>query len=320
MALIIEVLDHRGSVIAFHRCDETAVTIGRSYENDIVLHDETVDAFHAIAHPQLEGGIELVDRGSVNGIALPKRKSTPLSSLRLETGDQVVLGRTRLRLVDSQAELEKAHSIKPAMPQWVAWLHSPWPIAVMCALLLSFVALENYASSYVELKLSDYLSAVFEEFAFYAVLIFVLGVISRLAKKHWNIQSNLTIILIVDLVHILINYLMNIVQFNVGQLFSSSVSSMIENVSYTLIFVWLVTHNLVIKKTWVRWSWVMGLAGFMAIYSITQMVKLSFDPSRFRPPMTTSFSSVVLPGVSVISEEAFIQQSSTLFNQSDTVD
>ena len=105
--MIVELLDRRGAVRQRVRLRAFPATIGRGYDNDVILDDRHVDVHHAQVTRNGLGGLVLLDQGSVNGLIDPPsgRRS---GQVPLQSGTEVRLGRTVLRFVDPSAPLEAA--------------------------------------------------------------------------------------------------------------------------------------------------------------------------------------------------------------------
>ena len=64
----IEVLSRHREVVTRHRVTSNAITIGRAYDNDIVLDDPHVAAHHLRLARGNDGAWVAEDLGSVNGV------------------------------------------------------------------------------------------------------------------------------------------------------------------------------------------------------------------------------------------------------------
>ena len=101
MALIIEIATGRGSdVRARVRVDALPFTMGRAYDNDLILDDAYVDARHARIVCAANGLVVLEDLGSINGIVAPDSSERPLA-VEVRSGTAVRIGRTTLRFRDT---------------------------------------------------------------------------------------------------------------------------------------------------------------------------------------------------------------------------
>jgi pSer/pThr/pTyr-binding forkhead associated (FHA) protein len=75
--------------------EKTTVTVGRHFENDIVLRDDTVSRHHA-SFIRDESGFIVTDKGSKNGIIV---NAINVESARLEDGDVVRIGDNLVMIV-----------------------------------------------------------------------------------------------------------------------------------------------------------------------------------------------------------------------------
>lgn len=92
----LEVLDSRHRVRERVRVDSFPATIGRSYENDVILDDNFVCPRHAQVVRMEDGSFVVEDLGSVNGLFRPKGRNR-LTRLSLVPGDAFRVGRTTVR-------------------------------------------------------------------------------------------------------------------------------------------------------------------------------------------------------------------------------
>lgn len=94
----IEILARNGDVLSRQRFASLPVTLGRGYDNDVVLDDAHTAPRHAVLEHDGDGALVLRDAGSRNGIVLHGRRA-PLVPL---DGTTIVrLGHTRLRVRDA---------------------------------------------------------------------------------------------------------------------------------------------------------------------------------------------------------------------------
>ena len=132
-AFWIEVLSrHHRDVAQRHRVAGGAATLGRAYDNDVVLDDPFVAPRHLRVLRDAEGRLFAEDLGSANGIAREgSRRRERLIPLDGETAIRV--GHTLVRVRDAS---------HPVAPERVARpLAHTWPAAI--ALLVALVAMEG---------------------------------------------------------------------------------------------------------------------------------------------------------------------------------
>ncbi|WEF33663.1 FHA domain-containing protein [Pseudoduganella chitinolytica] len=94
----VEVLARNGDVLSRQRCAALPVTIGRGYDNDVILDDAHTAPHHAVLETAEDGGLVLRDLGSQNGIVLHGRRQQQVA---LDGSTVVRLGHTRVRVRDA---------------------------------------------------------------------------------------------------------------------------------------------------------------------------------------------------------------------------
>jgi pSer/pThr/pTyr-binding forkhead associated (FHA) protein len=136
--VIVEVVDHRGRVRQRHRLTADRLTVGRGYDNDLIVDDPYVDARQLVLGPDLETGALIVsDPGSTNGTWTGERR---WSSGPLRPGLTLRIGRTTLRFVSPD------EAVAPTLPdrRRVSWLGavllSPIRAALLAAVGFTVVA------------------------------------------------------------------------------------------------------------------------------------------------------------------------------------
>ena len=140
MALIIEEINRAHRVGARYRLDGERATIGRCYDNAVMVEDPHADAVHAEVVRDEDGCYVLRDLDSLNGMRLMRNfrdksvKPTNIREHQIESGDEVQIGKSRLRFIDTEM------SVPPAIPLHSAEtvfdrLATPLVATVLCALV-----------------------------------------------------------------------------------------------------------------------------------------------------------------------------------------
>ncbi|WP_160152494.1 FHA domain-containing protein [Microbulbifer sp. ALW1] len=143
MALIIEEISRAHRVDTRYRMEEDRATLGRCYDNAVMVQDPHVDPVHAEVVKDEDGCYLLRDLNSLNGIRLLgnfRDKSVKPTAIRehlIESGDEIQIGKSRLRFIDTDM------SVAPAVP-----LHSaetvfdrvatPLVATLLCLLVAGF--------------------------------------------------------------------------------------------------------------------------------------------------------------------------------------
>jgi len=107
--ILVEVRDRRLHLRSRHRLERFPISIGRAYDNDIIVDDRYVDAHHASLSLDDDGVVVIEDLESVNGVKDGLRGARA-ARIRLPSGGTVRLGETVLRMLDV------GHNVARAVP------------------------------------------------------------------------------------------------------------------------------------------------------------------------------------------------------------
>ncbi len=95
--IVLEVLEKSGKVRERMRFGTFPVTVGRAYDNDVILDDEYVSPRHLVIERDAEGALRAVDLNSENGLyQVPSLKR--IDALPIATDNQVLVGGTQIRI------------------------------------------------------------------------------------------------------------------------------------------------------------------------------------------------------------------------------
>lgn len=97
MEIIIEEISRNHKLISRHRFAQKSVSIGRSYQNDMILSDPHICAEHLQICYNGEQWV-LRDNNSVNGSYLEHSKN-PISVHHITSGDVILLGKRLVRII-----------------------------------------------------------------------------------------------------------------------------------------------------------------------------------------------------------------------------
>ena len=109
MAVIVEVLNKQQKVTERHKFIQQQVSLGRAFDNDVILFNKHVCPYHAKLQQDEEGHWWLEDLSSVNGSFVLDRKAV-VAKEPLRSGEICWLGEQALRLYDD------AHPVAETMP------------------------------------------------------------------------------------------------------------------------------------------------------------------------------------------------------------
>ncbi|WP_315720415.1 MULTISPECIES: FHA domain-containing protein [unclassified Bradyrhizobium] len=147
----IEILSKHRDVAGRFRVDAAEISIGRGYDNHVILDDPYVAARHVRIFRDEEGRLVAEDLGSANGLYLGRSKSRK-PQLVLDGSEPIRIGQTLLRVRDAGHAVEPerlAGSERGALPIVAA--------IVLGAALVALNAILVWFAQTSEPHLSDYL-------------------------------------------------------------------------------------------------------------------------------------------------------------------
>ena len=100
--MIVEQLDLRGRVAHRHRIGTARFTVGRGYDNDLILDDPYADPHHLEIVPNGDGRLEFTDLNSTNGTWDPRLHANVTGGV-VRSGLELRVGRTLLRFSAPEA-------------------------------------------------------------------------------------------------------------------------------------------------------------------------------------------------------------------------
>ena len=182
----IEVLARNGDVLSRQRCDALPVTIGRGYDNDIILDDAHTAPHHAVLEAQEDGTLLLRDAGSQNGIVLhgKRQQSVPVNGTTI-----VRLGHTRLRVRDAGFPVEQEVT-DTTMHAWEGGV----PAVAGVALIALFVGVDQALTDTESFQAIKYLLTIATGLGAGLVWSGVWALINRLFGGHARLGRHLFIL------------------------------------------------------------------------------------------------------------------------------
>jgi hypothetical protein len=180
-------------VRARHRLDGGAVTLGRGYDNDIVLDDPYADVRHARIAPDEHGTLVIEDLGSVNALVAPDHTRQRRVAVRPDL--EVRAGRTRLRFRDSHAPLPPAlpDAHAPSGLRLPAWIGTGWGLVSVTAVATAGVTWETWLGTATASPASEVVSTVLAFLLIVAVWAGVWAVASRIVVQRFRFLGHLAV-------------------------------------------------------------------------------------------------------------------------------
>jgi hypothetical protein len=186
MTIWIETLNRVHDVVARVRVDGDSATIGRAYDNDVVLDDPYVAAHHARVARDAQGEIVAHDLGSENGLYDREGRRVPHVAV---DGDHIVrVGHTLLRVRDERYRVvPERRAFEPTPQGRVA--------AALAIVLVALLAIELWLGETGEPRASRYVLQVLAIVGVIAVWTTSWALLSRLFSGSARFSTHLAIAL-----------------------------------------------------------------------------------------------------------------------------
>ncbi|MFK7794245.1 MAG: FHA domain-containing protein [Gammaproteobacteria bacterium] len=236
MELIVEIINRSGRVLERRTLDGERITIGRAYDNSLILDDVSVDPHHISIDISGDGGFQLQDLASVNGLIYKNRNIK--GEVSLQSGDEFVLGKTHLRIYNLNHPVEETVSLD-SVDGVLNYLSKNIILvgAVLLATLL--IALEIWNGAVAELKAQDFFETISILYIGAIAIALFWGLIGRVVKHEMFFKMQLSLILFYISLAVCIQFLYHVILFNtLNYPITTSTYALIECIFLAILF-WL---------------------------------------------------------------------------------
>lgn len=291
MAKVILETIQRG-IHNYHKIDSFPVTVGRAFDNDIILQDVTISPHHLVILEKEDGsGYQIKNLSTENGTRVNKHK------LGEETVDvslpvDLKISDLKARLLATDMPVEKTY-IRDCSGLFCIFSSPVWAAILLFSTIALFF-LERYLATPVAKEPLFYLSSVLPSIWTVLGITVVIAGVSRLSTHRWEIIPAISIASLMFLIPQLFEYLGHYVSY----LFTSdSLGSWISNMAKFLIIPLLLAAFMV-KTIHTKWLPAVGVAimvysPFLAWQLLGLIDELKLKSGFSEVP---SYSQTLLPG------------------------
>ena len=309
MAFVVELISRSGRVIERSRFSQAQCTIGRGYDNDLILSDPYVGAHHARIVNDLEGmAVEVLD-----GEAHTQHGSRTIGAGRcpLQSGAKLVLGRTHIRVVDVHHPVEPTLAFE-RFDDWFAGLAQPGALLLLGALYLAIAFGSGFLTSYTEQEPARVLVDLMGPLGMMLAWALLWSLVTRVSRGEPRFMHHLVAALLAATVSLVFDLIIRVVAFNTGDTGLATVLGYL-GAGITLVLLLSLSLRAAFRQSvWVRRAFAHGtawaLVGFTALSTVSFVRDFSAAPD---------FESTVLPVwlrvVEPLPAETFVKNSEQLF-------
>lgn len=189
----------------------TELSIGRAFDNDLILNDPTISPHHAKISIDEEGSLWFSDLDSLNGSFKDRTKVT--GQVELKSGSELTLGKTTLNVFSPDHPVESAVQIQPASAL-TNWLANPLILATSVVLVALFYGIEQWLNMFQEFKWQEIINIELIIFGSALSIGIFWSIVGRIFKHEANFKSQMKIILIFMIIQFLVTKLIDVMLFN----------------------------------------------------------------------------------------------------------
>ncbi|WP_199610489.1 FHA domain-containing protein [Flocculibacter collagenilyticus] len=214
MALTIETISRSRKVLHRERIDAAEITIGRAYDNDIVLTEPHVDPHHAKLIRDGEGRWWMHDLKSSNGIFDQKRQRL-LGNTEVESGYIFTIGKISIRILFDHHPVSETLKISGLDDILYPLNHAGW--AVLSGLLFVGVfILFGYYETPDKVDMNKLIVGVITSFFVISLWPLFFALLTRLFKNEVKLSAQLTVSYVLFLLVLLSSFVLDMVSFNLN--------------------------------------------------------------------------------------------------------
>ena len=310
MAVIIEVTDAK--IQAQHRyiLEHDNISIGRAYNNDVVIDDPYCDPLHAQLS-LVEGQLWMQDLASLNGIIDQQGKRIN-EGQAIQSGDNIQIGKTQLRILDSEHPLPATLPLETGKRSFLSLAH-PSTALMLCALSI-LLHLDNiYLNAFHEENWSHYLLEGSSYLLLLLIPTAIIGFIGKVAQKQWRLAANFSLVCITTLAIGLLQQPFDLIQFNY---YIGEDAWLFETLSLTVALaavLGVLLFNLPIKRLRNKWLIITSLSAVALTIQVIHQQETQEKNRFFAIPTSKAFMGTTLPWVNQETETSFMQRSTSVY-------
>lgn len=289
MAKVILETIQRG-VHRYHKIDSFPVTVGRAFDNDIILQDVTISPHHLVITNEHDG-YQITNLADENGTKV-NRKKIDNSPQEVTLPVNFQISNLKARLLATDMAVEKTY-VQDCSGFFCVFSNPIWAFALLLVTIGLFF-LERYFVTPVAKEPLYYLSNVLPSVWIMLGIAVVIAGVSRLSTHRWEIIPAISIASLIFLVPQIFDYIGHFISY----LFTSdTLGSWLKNSARFLIIPALLAA-FIVKTIHSKWLPAMGVAvlvysPFLAYQVLGLVDDLSLASGFSKVP---SYSQTLLPG------------------------
>ncbi len=312
--IIIEEISRNHKLIHRHKLSRNKVSIGRNYQNDIILTDPHICPQH-LSLKYYQGIWYLNDNNSVNGTLLENNQDKRQDAHQqvINDGDVIILGKSQLRVLFSDHQVSDTIALSP-FESLIDLIRHPIAVFISLALFMLIAGNISYLNQQVETNISQLFVSAFSMSLLFSLWPAGVALVSHLTKNEPRILAQFGISFVFFILMWFSDLLEEVVAFNSAS--NSALGLLITLLPILLAFslFWLNSYigfHMSAKRRVVVAISITALL-FGGTYLLQYSKKREFNPHPNYNATIMAPVFLVAPSNSV---DHFIKQSNDLFEQ-----
>ena len=313
MEIIIEEISGGHKLLGRHKFSSNNITIGRGYDNDVIISDPHVCADHLQLHCDGEDWF-VNDQGSINGSYLEGNKENIIHH-KVSSGDVVSIGKSQVRLVFPSHPVAESIAISP-FENLINLARQPLALALSIIIFATIACWMIDLNNAKEVTLVQLLVPTIGLALGFALWPAGVSLVSHLTKHDARFWTQIGISFIFFNLMWLSDIFENIVQFNTSSNFS--MIWLISIIPLVLAFGLFWLNCYVGFHTTARRRNVLSVGLVVLLFGGSLVVQMSKKPDfNPRPQFNTTIMSPIFLFTASSNVESFVNDSAKLFEQAD---
>jgi len=212
--IIIEEISRNHKLIHRHKLSRNKVSIGRNYQNDIILTDPHICPEH-LSLKYSQGIWNLNDNNSVNGTLLENKQDKRQDAHQqvINDGDVIILGKSQLRVLFSDHQVSETIALSP-FESLIDLIRHPIAVFISLALFMLIAGNISYLNQQVETNISQLFVSAFSMSLLFSLWPAGVALVSHLTKNEPRILAQFGISFVFFILMWFSDLLEEIVAFN----------------------------------------------------------------------------------------------------------
>lgn len=197
MAKMILEIQARG-LNQYHRLEQFPVTIGRALDNDVILSDNSVSAYHLRLEQDDKGQVFVHNLSSENGTRLNNHQ-LGFQPVQVPIPSQLLLGNRKLRLASTAMPVETTTHVSRCGGLFMPFCKPLWAALLLLLTVVSLL-LNDYLNVPEAKEPLFYISGLLPTLVWMLFATLVISGITRLFTHRWEFASALSVVSLFNLV------------------------------------------------------------------------------------------------------------------------